>query len=75
MELMWRSVYLLPFHAVIVTIDARFCDAILSLLGQSMQVHANQIENSRTGFTIEVLAPCAHTVRIPAIVNTQSGRS
>jgi hypothetical protein len=58
-ELMWRSVYLLPFHAMIATIDARFCEAILNLVGQSIQVHANQIEDIRAGFAIEVLAPCA----------------
>jgi hypothetical protein len=67
MELMWRSVYLLPFHAMIATIDARFCDAILSLLGQSIQAHANQIENIRTGFAIEVLAPCASSFPLAGV--------
>jgi hypothetical protein len=66
-ELMWRSVYLLPFHAMIATIDARVCEAILNLLGQSIQVHANQIENIRTGFAIEVLAPCASSFPLAGI--------
>jgi hypothetical protein len=66
-ELVWRSVYLLPFHAMIAIIDARICEAILTLLGQNMQVNGNQIENVRIGFAIEVLAPCASSFPLAGV--------
>jgi hypothetical protein len=66
-EIVWTSTPLLPLHALVATLDTRACEAILGLLGQSIQSHGNELVNVQAGITIEVLGPCASSFPIAGV--------
>ena len=67
-EMVWTSTYLLPLHNMVARLDAAACGAILNSLGQSVAVHDNMLDNVQTGFSVEVLGPCASSFPLAGVL-------
>jgi hypothetical protein len=66
-EMIWTSVYLLPLHHAVATLDARAVQAVLSLAGQNVSVHGNVVINGPAQFSIEVLAFCTSSYQLASV--------
>ena len=66
-EMVWTSIYLLPLHDAVATLDVRAVQALLSLAGQTVSVHGNVVVNESAQFSIEVLAYCASSSPLASV--------
>jgi len=67
-DMIWTSAYALPLHGLAGRLDARAVAALLGLLGQTLAVHGNVIENIPARFGVEVLAFCASSFPLARVV-------
>jgi hypothetical protein len=67
-EMAWSSTYALPLHGAVAALDSQAVGAVLGLLGQTVAVHGNVLENASARFGIEVVAFCSSSFPLVRVV-------
>ena len=66
-DIVWTSPYMLPVHAIVAALDARFVSLLLRLLGTPATAHGNIIDNDAARFGVEVLSYCSSSYDLSGV--------
>ncbi len=67
LDLAWTSTYALPLHVATARFDAGCVTTLLGLLGMSAVAHGNIVTDPLSGWSIEILSPCASSFPLAGV--------